>query len=113
MKTTLDEPVVKDDTATRTESNWRQDEEAAEMARKIDRSIDEAKAAISEKLQDGQFAAERLLRHGRYAVEDGLSELAHTVKRHPVSFLGIAFAAGAAVGLLLAQSSRRENAMGK
>ena len=40
-------------------------------------------------------------------MEDGLSELTHTIKRNPISFLGIAFAAGAAVGLLISLSANK------
>ena len=81
------------------ERDCRQDEAEAEIAMRIERSIEQAKAAFAASLEDGKIAAERLLRHGRYAVEDGVSELVHTVKRHPISFLGIAFATGAAFGL--------------
>lgn len=105
MKTVLDEPPTKTDADIRAQNRRRQDEE--EVARRIEKSIDNAKAAVSEKLEDGKAAAERFLRQGRYAVEDGLSELTHTIKRYPVSSLGIAFAAGAAFGLLLWRSAGR------
>jgi ElaB/YqjD/DUF883 family membrane-anchored ribosome-binding protein len=99
MKTVLDEPRTKTDADIRAENRRRQDEE--EVERRIEKGINDAKAAVSEKLEDGKAAAERFLRQGRYAVEDRLSELTHTVKRNPIGSLGIAFAAGAAVGLLL------------
>ena len=105
MKSVLDEPGTNKGTDAKASGGtcW-QDEE--EIARRIEKGINEAKAAVSEKLEDGKIAAERFLRHSRYAVEDGLSELAHTIKRHPVSFLGIAFAAGAVFGLLLSRSAQ-------
>lgn len=105
MKTAVADPVIKRDADTRANNRCRLDEE--EVARRIEKGIDDAKAAISEKLEDGKAAAERFLRQRRYAVEDGLRDLAHKIKRHPISFLGIAFAAGAAVGLLLSHSSSR------
>jgi len=108
MKTVVEEPGTKRAADARTENRWRQEEE--EVARRIEKGINDAKAAVSEKLEDGKFAAERLLRQGRYAVEDGLSELTHTIKRNPISFLGIAFAAGAAFGLLLSHSAHRSEA---
>jgi hypothetical protein len=40
-------------------------------------------------------------------VEDRLSELTHTIKRNPISSLGVAFAAGAAVGLLISLFTNR------
>jgi ElaB/YqjD/DUF883 family membrane-anchored ribosome-binding protein len=113
MRSVLDEPATSSNAAPQTTIRYRQDEvEAeleAELARKIEQGINEAKEAITEKLEDGKLAAERLLRRGRYAVEDGVSELTHKIKKNPISFLGIAFAAGAAFGLLLAHSSRRQD----
>ena len=111
MKTVLDEPKTQKATEAQTENDCWQDEQ--ELERRIEKGINDAKAAISEKLEDSKIAAERLFKHGRYAVEDGLSELAHTIKRHPISFLGIAFAAGAAFGLLIAQTSRRPEITGE
>ena len=105
MKTVLDEPGTKTDAEIRAENRRRQDEE--ELERRIEKGINDAKAAVSEKLEDGKAAAERFLRQGRYAVEDKLSELTHAVKRNPVSSLGIAFAAGAAVGLLISLIANR------
>jgi hypothetical protein len=107
MKSVLDEPLTANGTEPQTEASRRQDEDEAELARRIEEGINEAKAVISEKLDESKLAAERLLRHGKYAVEDSLSELAHNIKKHPISFLGIAFATGAAFGILLSQSYRR------
>jgi ElaB/YqjD/DUF883 family membrane-anchored ribosome-binding protein len=105
MKTALDEPGTKTDADIRAQNRRRQDEE--ELERRIEKGINEAKAAISEKLEDSKAAAERFLRQGRYAVEDRLSELTHTIKRNPISSLGVAFAAGAAVGLLISLFANR------
>ena len=105
MNIVLDEPAAKEGTYAQTDNKCPQDEE--EVARRIEKAINEAKAAVSEKFEDGKIAAERLLRQGRHAVEDGISELTHTVKRHPVSFLGIAFAVGIAFGLLLSHAANR------
>jgi ElaB/YqjD/DUF883 family membrane-anchored ribosome-binding protein len=105
MKTVLDQPGTKTDADIRAQNRRQQDEE--ELERRIEKGINDAKAAISEKVEDGKAAAERFLRQGRYAVEDRLSELTHTVKRNPISSLGIAFAAGAAVGLLISLFASR------
>jgi len=80
---------------------------ADELAKRIEQGVNDAKAALSEKLEDGKIAAERLLKRSRYAVEDGLSETAHKVKRHPFGSLAIAFAAGVAVALLVPRSARK------
>jgi len=74
--------------------------EAQEAVKRIEKGVSDAKAAVFETLDDGKFAAERLLKRGRYALEDGVEETAHQIKRHPFGSLAIAFAAGAALGLL-------------
>jgi hypothetical protein len=113
MRSVLDETEAERRADAQTESNRQQEEDEAEIARRIEKSINEAKAAVAATLEDGKVAAERLLRHGRYALEDGLSELTHTIKRHPISFLGIAFAAGAAFGLLISHSSKGQETTGE
>ena len=105
MKSVMDEPVINGSTGAPANRTCQQDEDEAEIAKEIEDAINEAKTAISEKLDDTKEAAERLLKHGRYAVEDTLSEVAHNIKKHPIGFLGIAFAAGAVLGLLLSHSS--------
>jgi hypothetical protein len=105
MNSVLDDPATETATYPQTDGNRQRDED--EVARRIEKGINDLKTAVSEKLEDGKIAAERLVRHGRYAMEDGLSELAHTIKRHPVSFLWIAFAAGAACGILISHSATR------
>ena len=109
MKNVLDEPVTNGSSAAQREDACGLDEVETEIARKIEEGINEVKAAFYQKLEYRRLRAERLLKHGQYAVEDGVSELAHKIKRNPISFLGIAFAVGAACGLLLSQSSQRKN----
>jgi ElaB/YqjD/DUF883 family membrane-anchored ribosome-binding protein len=65
------------------------------------------KEAASETLADCKIVAERLLKHGRYAVEDGIEEAVHQIKRNPVRSLAIAFAAGAVLGFLAPRLGRR------
>jgi len=105
MKTVVDEAGTNRTTEAERDTQRRQEEE--EVARKIEKGINDMKAAVSEKVEDGVFAAERLLRQGRYAIEDGLSELTHTIKRNPLGYMGIAFAAGALVGLLISLAAKR------
>ena len=69
--------------------------------------MNDAKAAVSETLDDGVTAARRLLKRSRYTVEDGLEEAAHNIKRHPFSSLAIGFAAGAALGLLVPRFGKK------
>ena len=72
-----------------------------EAAKRFEKGLNDSKAAVSEKLEESRIAAERLLKHGRYAVEDGIEETLHQIKRHPLGSLAIAFASGAAFGFLL------------
>lgn len=72
-----------------------------EAAKRVEKGLNDSKAAVSAKLEEGRIAAERLLKHSRYAVEDGIEESTHQIKRHPLSSLAIAFAAGAALGFLI------------
>ncbi len=81
--------------------------DAEEVAKRIEQGVNDAKAALSAKLEDGKIAAERMLKRSRYAVEDGVSETAHMVKRHPFGSLAVAFAAGAALALLVPRSTRK------
>jgi ElaB/YqjD/DUF883 family membrane-anchored ribosome-binding protein len=81
--------------------------EAQELARRIKKGVSGAKAAVFAKLEEGEIATERLLRRGRYAVEDGIIEAAHDIRRHPFRSLAIAFAAGAALGIVVCRSVKR------
>jgi ElaB/YqjD/DUF883 family membrane-anchored ribosome-binding protein len=78
-----------------------------EGARRIEKGVNNAKAAISAKLEDGKIAAERLLKRGRYAVEDGIEQTAHNVKRHPFSSVAIGLAAGAVLGFLVPRIAKK------
>ncbi len=82
-------------------------EEVKGAARRVEKSVNDAKAAVSEKLEDGAAAARRLLKRSRYTVEDGLEEAAHNIKQHPFSSLAIGFAAGAALGLLVPRLGKK------
>jgi len=72
-----------------------------EAAKRVEKGLNDSKTAFSAKLDEGRTAAERFLKHSRYAVEDGIDETAHRIKRHPLGFFAIAFAAGAALGFLV------------
>jgi len=110
MNTVTEEPTTNGNSATQANRSCQWEADEAEIARRIERGINMAKASISENIEDSKLAAERLVKHGRYAVEDGVSELAHRVKKHPLGFFGIAFVAGTILGLLLAHSSKPQDA---
>ena|SRR5579864_3728946 len=81
--------------------------DAQELAKKIGNGVNEAKAAVSEKLEDGKIAAERLLKQTRSVVKDGIRQTERNVKRHPFGSLAMVFAAGAAVGFLVPRLTRK------
>lgn len=64
-------------------------------------AIEPKAAVMTQKLEDGKMAAQRMVRKGQHMIEDCMAETAHEVKRHPMEALAIAFAAGALVGLLI------------
>ena len=108
MKSVIDEPVTNGTTAATKNRTHQQDEIDAEITREMEEVLNAAKTAIFEKLEDTKEAAKRLLQHGSYALEDTASELVHNIKKHPIGFLGLAFAAGTVFGLLLSHSSQRQ-----
>ena len=81
--------------------------EVREAAQRVEKGVNDAKAAVSEKLDDGVAAARRLLKRSRYTVEDGIEEAAHNIKQHPFGTLAIGFAAGALMGLLVPRFGRK------
>lgn len=81
--------------------------EMKEAAERIEKRVNRAKDEFFGKVEDGKIAAGRLMKHGRYAVEDGFDEAIHKVKREPVKFLAIAFAAGALCGFMMPRFGRR------
>lgn len=72
--------------------------------------VEELKAQASHALEDGMVEAKRMAQRGRYAAEDLLDNTAHRIKQDPLRSagitLGIGFALGAVVGLLLANKSK-------
>ena len=81
MKTMLDQPTAKSAAEIDGRSAYARD--LGDMTKRIERGVRDAKDAVSETLEDGKIAAERLLRRSRYAMEDGIDETVRTVKRHP------------------------------
>ncbi|MBZ5635880.1 MAG: hypothetical protein LAO55_22345 [Acidobacteriia bacterium] len=78
-----------------------------EAAKRIEKGVNDATDAVSEKLNDGRIAAERLVKRSRYAVEDGLEQAAHSIKRNPFSSIAIGFAAGAVLSFLVPRIAKK------
>ncbi len=82
--------------------------DGSEVLRGAAAHLRDAKAAVAETLDDSTVAARRLLKRSRYAVEGGLEDTAHNIRRHPFGSLAIAFSAGAALALLVPRLGRKQ-----
>jgi hypothetical protein len=56
---------------------------------------------LFETVKEGKRSAERLLRRGRFAVEDSLEEGTHQIKRNPLASVTATFAVGMVAGILV------------
>jgi len=74
---------------------------AKEKLEHLAKNVDRAKAAVSDTIEDGKMAAERLLKRGRYAVEDSVEERIHQIRRKPLKAVAVAFTSGMVVGFLV------------
>ena len=74
---------------------------AKEKVQLLAKNVDRAKAAVSDTVEDGKMAAERLLKRGRYAVEDTVEQQIHETRRKPLKAVALAFTSGMVVGFLV------------
>ena len=65
------------------------------------REISEIRTIVTDAVEEGVRSASQALRRGRYAAEDAMEEMKHSVKQRPVQAMGISFAAGVLAGALL------------
>ena len=72
-----------------------------ELTHRFSGGLREAKATVSAKLEEGKTNVDRLVKRSCRALEDGIEETAHRVKRNPLSSVAIAFGAGLSVGALV------------
>lgn len=99
MTTVLEEHKVQENTDGKTEAACLLTG-VKEAAEHMGETLSASKAKIVETLKDRQRSAERFLRQGRFAVEDGVEEGTHRIKRSPFTYVGVAFAAGTIAGIL-------------
>ena len=71
-----------------------------EAARGVEKGLETMRAAVCESLEDSKMNTGRIVKRSRFAVENGIDETTHTIKRHPLSSLAIAFAIGSIAGFL-------------
>jgi len=65
------------------------------------REVSKIRNIVTDAVEDGVRSASQAIRHGRYAAEDAVEEVKHTVKQRPFQSVGIAFAAGVLAGSFL------------
>lgn len=65
------------------------------------REISEIRTIVTDAVEEGVRSASQALRRGRYAAEDAMEEMKHSVKQRPVQAIGLSFAAGVLAGALL------------
>ena len=53
---------------------------AKQKVQLLAKNVDRAKAAVSETIEDGKLAAERLLKRGQYAIEDTVEQRIHDIR---------------------------------
>ena len=80
---------------------------AKEKVQLLAKNVDRAKAAVSDTIEDGKMAAERLLKRGRYAVENALEQRIHEIRRKPMKAVALAFTSGLVVGFLVSCLRKR------
>lgn len=61
------------------------------------RGISKIRSIVTDVVEDGVRSANHAIKHGRYAGEDALDQVKHTVKQRPFQAVGTAFAAGYSV----------------
>jgi ElaB/YqjD/DUF883 family membrane-anchored ribosome-binding protein len=74
--------------------------EAAINLAHLTHKVSKAKVLIDDVLEDGKRKAERMLRRGVVATEDGVEDTTYFIKRHPWQSVGTAFGVGAGLGML-------------
>ena len=62
------------------------------------REVSKLRSMVSEAVEDGVRSANQAIKRGRYAAEDAIDEVKHTVKQKPMQAMGVVFAAGVLAG---------------
>ncbi len=80
---------------------WCAKDGAKALSERIENKVEASKERMHAATEDATRTAERLLKRGRNTCEDVLDNTTHQVKKFPIPALGVAFAAGALLGVLL------------
>lgn len=73
----------------------------AEFAAATGDKVERLKERAVNAFEDGMVDARRLIKRGRYAAEDLVDDTAHRIKKDPWTSVGVTFAAGMTVGIML------------
>lgn len=65
------------------------------------REVSRIKSVVSEAAEDGVKSAVKTLRQGRDAAEDAIDDARRTVRQRPFQAVGVVFAIGMLVGVLV------------
>lgn len=65
------------------------------------REIGKIGSTVSDAVEESVRSVSQALRRGRYAAEDAIDEVKHSVKQRPFQAVGMAFGAGVLAGALL------------
>ena len=80
---------------------WCAKDEMKGVAERIEKRVENSRERVQDAMEDATRTAERLLKLGRNTCEDVLDNTTHQVKKFPIPALGVAFAAGALLGVLI------------
>lgn len=72
------------------------------------REVSKIRDIVTDAVEEGVRSASQAIRHGRYAAENAVEEVKHTVKQRPLQAVGISFAAGLVVGVFLSWIGSRK-----
>ena len=78
-----------------------------QSAKWLENNVRESLDTVAERLEDSRIAARRLLKRGRYAVENGVEDTAQNIRRNPFGSLTLASSAGVAVGFVVSRVCKK------
>jgi hypothetical protein len=81
-------------------------DEINQALKRMEKSLDASKAALSDTLEEGKISAERLLNRGRNLAASYIDDATYQVKRNPQAAVALAFGLGAAAVVLFGLLTR-------
>jgi len=84
-------------------------DEINQALKRMEKSLDASKAALSDTLEEGKVSTERLLNRGRDLAASYVDDAIYQVKRNPQAAVALAFGLGAAAVVLFGLFTRRSS----